>query len=390
MKDRIVTLKPGKEKAIQHHHHWVFSGAIAQYPQFTDGEILPVHSSQGKMLGSAYFNRKSSIAGRMVCFDATPPLEAIQANIEAAITLRDHLFRGTKTTAYRLINGEGDCLPGLVVDQYNDILVIQISTLGMEKLIEWIVDILIKKRNPRSIYNKSLLPSRQEEGLPQIEKTVYGPEVDTVDILENGLKLTVSIREGQKTGFFLDHREMRQWVCQLATGKRVLNCFSYTGAFSVYALAGGATRVDSVDIAESAIALAKHNVSLNRFPVESQGFYAKDVFQFLREHPLSYDLVILDPPAFAKRQKDIIPACRGYKDINRLAIQKMPANSLLLTSSCSYHVDKELFQKVVFQAAVEASRKVRIIGAHRMAADHPINICHPEGDYLKSLLLYIE
>jgi 23S rRNA (cytosine1962-C5)-methyltransferase len=390
MKDRIVTLKPGKEKAIQHRHHWVFSGAIAQYPHFNDGEILPVHTSQGKMLGSAYFNRKSSIAGRMVSFDATPPLEAIQANIEAALVLRDHLFKGTKTTAYRLINGEGDYLPGLVVDQYNDILVIQISTLGMEKLLDWIVDILVKKRNPRSIYNKSLLPSRQEEGLPQIEQTVYGPEVDTVDILENGLKFTVSIREGQKTGFFLDHREMRQWVCMLSTGKHVLNCFSYTGAFSVYALAGGATRVDSVDIADSAIALAKHNVSLNRFPVESQGFHATDVFKFLREHPLAYDLVILDPPAFAKRQKDVIPACRGYKDINRLAIQKMPANSLLLTSSCSYHVDKDLFQKVVFQAAVEASRKVRIIGAHRMAADHPINICHPEGDYLKSFLLYIE
>lgn len=390
MKEKSVILKPGKEKAILHHHHWIFSGAIAHYPHFNDGEILAVHSSKGLMLGSAYFNRKSSIVGRMVSFDTTPPLEAIQANIDAAFALRDHLFQGTQTNAYRLINGEGDCLPGLVVDQYNDLLVIQIATLGMERLLGWLTDYLVKKRKPRSIYNKSLLPSRQEEGLTQTEEIVYGPTVDTVDIIENGLKFTVSIREGQKTGFFIDHREMRQWVRTLASGKRVLNCFSYTGAFSVYALAGSAMKVDSVDIADTAIKLAKHNVEINHFPVENQGFYTADVFQFLREHPLPYDLVILDPPAFAKRQKDVIPACRGYKDINRLAIQKMPKNSFLLTSSCSYHVDKDLFQKVVFQAAIEASRKVRIIGAHRMAPDHPINICHPEGDYLKSLLLYIE
>lgn len=390
MKEKCVVLKPGKEKALLHRHHWIFSGAIAQYPQFEDGDILFVHSSQGQRLGSAYFNRKSSIVGRMVSFNTTPAMEAIQANVDAAIALRRHLFTGAQTNAYRLINGEGDRLPGLVVDQYGVVLVVQIATLGMERLLPWLTEYLVKALKPRCIYHKSLLPSRQEEGLLQVEETLYGAKVDEVCIVENGLSFIVSITEGQKTGFFLDHREMRQWVRTLASGKRVLNCFSYTGAFSVYALAGSAVAVDSVDIGHAAIELAKRNVALNHFSVEHQGFFTADVFQFLREHPLAYDLVILDPPAFAKRQKDVVQACRGYKDINRLAMQKMPANSLLLTSSCSYHVDKDLFQKVIFQAAVEANRNVRIIGTHRMAGDHPVNICHPEGDYLKSLLLYIE
>ncbi|MBS0655614.1 MAG: class I SAM-dependent rRNA methyltransferase, partial [Verrucomicrobia bacterium] len=194
-----------------------------------------------------------------------------------------------------------------------------------------------------------------------------------------------------KTGFFLDHREMRQWVRQLAKGKRVLNAFSYTGGFTVYALAGGATRVDSVDISKEAVAKACAHVTLNGFDAESQGFVCEDLFVFLREQAtLPYDLVILDPPAFAKRQKDVVQACRGYKDINRLAMQKMPPHSLLLTCSCSHFVDEELFQKVLFQAALEAGRQVRIIGRHRLAVDHPINIFHPESNYLKSFLLFIE
>jgi len=183
---------------------------------------------------------------------------------------------------------------------------------------------------------------------------------------------------------------MRQWVRTMASGKRVLNAFSYTGGFTVYALAGGATKVDSVDISEEAIKQAEQNVALNGFSSDSNGFYCADVFQYLRENDLPYDLVILDPPAFAKKKKDIVPACRGYKDINRLTIQKMPPQSWLLTSSCSHYVDEVLFQKVVFQAACEAKRQVRIVGRHRLAPDHPINLFHPEGDYLKSLMLFIE
>lgn len=388
--NKPVILKPGKEKALKHRHHWIFSGAVAQFPNFEDGDILHVHTTKGELLGSAYFNRKSSIVGRMIAFDATPPLEAMRQNIDAAIALRQQLFSKAKTNAYRLINGEGDCLPGLVVDRYDDVLVTQFATLGMERQRSWLIDYLTQTLKPRAIYDKSLLPSRKDEGLAQTQGTLYGPEINEVNILENGLHFTVSIREGQKTGFFLDHREMRDWMRALTSDKRVLNCFAYSGAFSVYALAGGASRVDSVDISEEAIAMAKHNVIANGFDANKHGFYAEDVFEYLRNKPLDYELIILDPPAFAKKQKDVIAACRGYKDINRLAMQKMPPKSLLLTCSCSYFVDKTLFQKVIFQAAVEASRKVRIIGSHRMAPDHPINVCHPEGDYLKSLLLYIE
>lgn len=183
---------------------------------------------------------------------------------------------------------------------------------------------------------------------------------------------------------------MRQWVRQLAIGKRVLNAFSYTGGFSVYALAGGAKSVDSVDISQEAIEAVKRHVNLNGWDTQGLGFFCEDVFAFLRENELPYDLVILDPPAFAKRQKDVIPACRGYKDINRLAMQKMPSQSLLLTCSCSYYVDEELFQKVLFQAALEAHREVRIVGCHRLAPDHPINLYHPESSYLKSFLLFLE
>lgn len=384
-----VILKPGKEKAIRNWHHWIFSGAIASSPKVMNGEIYPVYSSTKELLGSAYFNSHSSITGRMVSFDQAPAQQAIEQSLENAISLRKELFKDSDTTAYRLVNGEGDKLPGLVVDQYDTILVIQIATLGMEKMKPWLLDFLINRLKPKAIYEKSLLPSRKEEGLKPYSEWLYGSPTEEIVVLENGHKFSVSVTEGQKTGFFIDHREMRQLVKQYAANKRVLNCFSYTGAFSVYALAGGAEFVDSVDISKEAIATAEKNVVLNSFGKDKAGFISDDVFQFLREKPLDYQLVIIDPPAFAKRQKDVVAACRGYKDLNRIAMQKMPAGSFLLTSSCSYHVDANLFQKVIFQAARESGREVKILGQHRMAPDHPINIYHPEGDYLKSLFLYI-
>lgn len=385
-----VILKPGKEKAIRNQHHWIFSGAIASSPKSMEGELLPVYTHENELLGSGYFNSQSSIIGRMVSFDATPPLEAIRKNMQAALLLRKELFVKEKSDSYRLINGEGDFLPGLIVDQYGKVLVMQIATLGMERIKQELIEGLVNELQPSAIYEKSTAPTRKEEGLPPCERFCFGSSPDQIQIEENGLRFLLSLSEGQKTGFFLDHREMRQWVRQLAGGKRVLNSFCYTGAFSVYALAGGAVHVDSVDVSEKAISLAQQNIALNGFSDDRAGFHVKDVFEYLRSHEMNYNLVILDPPAFAKRQKDLIQACRGYKDINRLAMQKMPKRSLLLTSSCSYYVDEPLFQKVLFQAAREADRKVRILGKHRLAADHPINICHPEGDYLKSFLLYIE
>lgn len=384
-----VILKAGKEKALLNHHHWIFSGAVADAPQNLEGDILPVYSQKGDLLGNAYFNSKAKIFGRMLSFGHQPPLEAFHQQIDAALMLRARFFDDRTTTAYRLINAEGDFLPGVIVDRYGDALVLQISTLGMEKLKPSLVQYLKDKLNPSFIYEKSTLPSRKEEGLESFEQLLFGTLKEEVTILENGLKFLVSPVQGQKTGFFLDHRDMREQIRTLSKGKRVLNCFAYTGGFSIYAANGGATLVDSVDISDAAMQLAKKNAQLNSIAIPMQ-FYTEDVFRFLRESSLDYDLVILDPPAFAKRRKDIVPACRGYKDINRVAMQKMPAQGLLLTSSCSYYVDEPLFQKVVFQAAAEAKRNVRIIGRHRLAVDHPVNIFHPEGDYLKSLLLYIE
>ncbi len=386
----FVVLKKGKEKAILAKHHWIFSGAIASMPHFDDGDMLPVHSSEGSFLGWGYFNKQTSIRGRMVSFDQTPPWTAIQLHLKQAIEMRQKLFPTDYTNAYRVVNGEGDCLPGLIVDKYADVLVFQISTRGMEKLKGDLIAELDSLFNPTAIYEKSTSSARKEEGLNNIQKIHKGSLEPYTIIEENGLKFQVSIQEGQKTGFFLDHRDMRQQVKTLAYDRDVLNAFAYTGGFSVYAASGGAKRVDSVDISEKAIQDAKLNMALNGFSDGKQRFFVADVFQFLREYPLDYNLVILDPPAFAKRKKDLIPACRGYKDINRLAIQKMPAKSLLLTSSCSYFVDQDLFQKVIFQATVESGRTVKIIGRHQLAADHPVNVCHPEGDYLKSLLLYIE
>jgi len=373
-----VILKKGKEKPLLNGHPWIFSGAVAQMPPHAAGEIYPIYSAAGDFLGEGYFNAKASIVGRL--------LSNLAQRLEQSIAFRQTLF-GPETTAYRVVNGEGDFIPGLIVDKYGDHLVLQVGTLGIERLKNQIVEHLQRLLNPKAIYEKSTLPSRKEEGLSEVQEWLGSPGQEEVEILESGLRFKISLTEGQKTGFFLDQREMRQKVRTRAKGKKVLNCFSYTGGFSVYAAAGGAMKVDSVDISEKAIALARTNLELN--PKVPGNCYVEDVFTFLREHPLDYDLVILDPPAFAKKQKDVMQGCRGYKDINRVALQKMPPGSTLLTCSCSHFVDERLFQMVVFQAAAEARRAVQIIGRHTLAPDHPINLAHPEGGYLKSLLLRV-
>ena len=384
-----VILKKGKEKALRNRHPWVFSGAVETAPSSMQGEIFPVYSFENQLLGSGYFNSRSSITGRMLTFDAEPPLEALKKHLISAIALRKILLKNQKTTAFRLINSEGDSIPGLVVDQYVDVLIVQIGTLGIDRLKSQIVALLKELCNPSAIYEKSALPSRKEEGLTNIQGNLFGNVPEQITILEHDLQFQVDLMEGQKTGFFLDQREMRQKVRELAAGRKVLNCFGYTGGFSVYAAAGGARKVDTVEISAKALAAARKNMDLNGFNGLEQNYFEADVFTFLRENLLNYDLVILDPPAFAKRQKDVVQACRGYKDIHRIALQKMPANSFLVTSSCSHYVEDKLFQTVVFQAAMEAQRDVQIIGRHFLAPDHPIHLCHPEGDYLKSLVLHV-
>jgi len=389
MNPPAVILKKGRDKPIRRHHHWIFSGAVESLPEFEDGGILPVVSRDGTFLGSAYFNRKSSIIGRMLSFDETPPLEAVGQRLDAALALRKR-FVEPATSAQRLVNGEGDGLPGLVVDRYKDVLVLQVATLGMDKLKPMVLEHLAKALRPRSVYEKSDLPTRREEGLADFEGLLAGEQIDLVEITEAGLRFLVEIRGAQKTGFYLDLRESRSLARALAEGRRVLNCFCYTGGFSVAALAGGAASVDSVDSSEPAVTLAKRNLSLNGFPWNGNRFVVADVFEFLRREGPLYDFIILDPPAFAKKKTDVVAACRGYKDINRLALGKAGKESLLLTLCCSHFVDEPLFQKVIFQAAAEAGREVRIVQRHRLALDHPVNVYHPESEYLKGFLLYVQ
>ncbi|WP_075882859.1 class I SAM-dependent rRNA methyltransferase [Candidatus Protochlamydia sp. W-9] len=390
MQQHSVILKPGKDKAIRNYHHWIFSGAVQSYPSFKDGQILPVCASSHQLLGYGYFNRRSGIVGRMVSFNSVPPLETLKQRLISAWKFRQQLFDFRQTNAYRFVHGEGDAIPGLTIDVYQDVFVLQSSTKGIDELKPWIIETLNELFQPRSIFEKSVLPSRKEEGLADVQKHLSGEEIGDISFFENGLKFTTDLHKSQKTGFFLDHREMRQWIKTLSFNKKVLNAFSYTGGFSVYAMAGGAKRVDSVDISQEAVNACQKHFVLNELSEFDNRFICADVFKFLREDVLDYDLVILDPPAFAKKQKDVIAACRGYKDINRLAMQKMPRKSLLLTCSCSHHVNELLFQKVVFQAAAEANRNVRLIGKHQLACDHPINLFHPESDYLKSFLLYLD
>lgn len=390
MEEKKLVLKPGRDKAVRNFHHWIFSGAIQNVSNYEDGEILSVYSHNGERLGFAYCNHQTSITGRMLSFGKVDPMEQLKKNIDSAIEMRARLFDKKSTNCCRLINSEGDGIPGLIVDKYNEVLVVQIATAGISKLKEYLVDYLVKKLKPHAIYEKSDLPSRREEGMEMTEGFLYGGNSGEIEVMENGLKFKIDLENSQKTGFFLDQREMRVLVGKLSKDKKVLNCFSYTGGFSLYAWQGGASQVDSVDISEEAIQTAKNNFVLNNFDVKKNNFIAEDVFEFLRKDDLNYDLIILDPPAFAKKKNDVVKACRGYKDINRLALQKIPAGGVLVTSSCSYHVDEKLFQTVVFQAAVEAKRKVRIIERHHLAPDHPINIYHPEGEYLKSLVLWVE
>jgi 23S rRNA (cytosine1962-C5)-methyltransferase len=387
-----IVLKPGKDKAVRNRHHWIFSGAVASLPaELADGGISPVLSDGGELLGYAYVNRNCSILGRMVSFGPGDPFAALEKNILKAIALRRDLFGdGEATNAYRLINAEGDGIPGLVVDRYESVLVLQVATLGMEKLKDFVLETLVRELVPETVYEKSNIPSRREEGLGDREGFLHGEERDMVLVREDGLEFLVDVVRSQKTGLYLDQREMRKLVGTLARGRSVLNCFAYSGGFSVHALRGGAVRVDSVDSSASALEAAKRNFFQNSLPVEGNGFIEADVFEFLRGPAGGYDLVILDPPAFAKRKSDVRQACRGYKDINRLAIQKAPPGTLLLTFSCSHFVDEGLFRQVVFQAAAEASRGVRILGRHIQAPDHPVNIFHPETEYLKGLLLYID
>lgn len=387
---QAVVLKAGKEKSLARRHHWIFSGAVRSLPDFEDGAVLAVRDAGGSHLGYGYFNRRASIIGRMLSFDETPAVQALEDALRRAVTLRRSLLE-PESDAYRVVNGEGDGVPGLVADRYGDVLVLQVSTLGLDRLKSVVVETLAELLSPRTILERSNLPSRKEEGLAPAEGLLRGEEAEAVEISERGLRFRVEFTRSQKTGFYLDQRENRSLVKSRASGRRLLNAFSYSGGFTVAALAGGAAAADSVDISPKAVELAGLNCRLNGFEGNALGFFAEDVFDFLRRRDLSaYDFIVLDPPAFAKHKSEVVAACRGYKDIHRLVLKGARPGALVLTFSCSYFVDEKLFRQVVFQGAAEAGRRVRILERHRQSLDHPVNIYHPEGDYLKGFLLYVD
>jgi len=312
--------------------------------------------------------------------------------MEQAVHLRKTLFEKEETTCFRLINAEGDALPGLIVDQYGDVLVIQLTTLGFDRMRDWVAEQLTALAQPRAIFEKSTGPARKKEGLEEKEGWIRGKADNAIQVKERGLTYLIALEGSQKTGLFLDQREMRSLVRQTASGRTVLDCCSYVGGFSVNALAGGALSSDAVDYDSLALARAREHAAINGIPADRLQIFSEDAFNFLRRKslPHRYDYIILDPPAFAKRSADLEPAKKAYTDLNRMALQALPPGGILLTCSCSFQVNPELFQTLVFHAARQAKRSVKILSRHRQAMDHPVNLYHPEGDYLKSLLLWVE
>ena len=388
----ILKLKPGKEPHLKNRHHAIFQTAVSVFPQCEDGSIVEVQDSTGKFLCYATLNRKAYIAGRAIAFQKGDPLEQLGRQIVASIELRKQFFQSSDTTAYRLVNAEGDSVPGLIADQYGSVLVLQFTTLGMDRLKSWVVDLMRKHVRCDAIFEKSAGPGRKKEGLEPVEGWIGKPGKDTVEVMERGLKFLISFSGSQKTGLFLDQREMRSLVRSLAKGRTVLDCCSYVGGFSLSALKGGAKSADAVDYDKVAIGRAAEHMKVNGVDPRAFNGFSEDVFQFLRrkELPHAYDFVILDPPAFAKKSTDLDRAKHAYVDLNRLGMEALKKGGLLLTCSCSYQVDIQLFQTIVFHAAQQSRKSVRILDRHRQALDHPVNLFHPEADYLKSLLLWVD
>lgn len=391
MKTIRLILKPGKEKPIQGRHPWIYSGAIDQVDDsFETGDLVRVYSAQNQFLGTGYLNPRSQIAVRMLSFEEGPvDRNFFAGRLDDALALRRR-FLPDRTNAYRLIHSEGDFLPGLIVDRYADYLVVQFQTAGMDQWRETILALLEEKVEPRGIYEKDDSEAREWEGLGKRVGLLRGEEPpDYIEIEEYGVSFIVDIHAGQKTGFFLDQRENRKLVSRYAQGKRVLNLFAYTGGFSVYAGLAGAERVISVETSERALNTSRVNFERNHLAGDAFQFTDEDAFEYLRRTTEEFDLIVVDPPAFAKSKDHVMQASRAYKDINLWAMKRLTKDGLLYTSSCSSYVSPDLFQKIIFAAAKDARREVRILQKTSHPPDHPINIFHPEGEYLKGLLCWV-
>jgi len=390
-----IILKKGRDESLKRFHPWVFSGAVAQIVgNPAEGDLLQVYNADGQYIAAGHY-QIGSIAVRILSFVYDPFADDFfTVMLSKALECRRSSINPETTTCYRLVHGEGDSLPGLIVDYYDGVCVMQAHSVGMFRAKAQICKALkaVYGDTLLAVYDKSSGTAPFKAGLELIDGYLYEKEGfvrGARTVLENGHKFSVDWEAGQKTGFFLDQRENRALVKRFAKGRKVLNLFCYTGGFSIYALSGGADSVDSVDSSARAIDMLDKNVKLNG--LEGNTSYCEDAIEFLgkTEHG-KYDLMIVDPPAFAKHRGVLKNALRAYQRLNAAAISKVAPGGYVFTFSCSQVVDREAFALMVFSAAAQSGRSVRIVGRLYQGPDHPVNIYHPEGEYLKGLLLYVE
>ena len=389
-----IVLKPKKEESLLRFHPWVFSGAIRNIDGTpAEGDLVDVFASGGDFLGRGHY-QPGSIAVRILTFEERPIDEAFWCErLQAAFLLRKALglVAGEKNNTYRLVHGEGDFLPGLIVDMYAGIAVMQAHSVGMHYARFAVADALeaVLGSDLKAVYYKSDTTLPFKAGIDAESGFIKGKSTDDIAI-ENGLKFHVDFVKGQKTGFFIDQRENRVLLEEYSKGRSVLNMFSYTGGFSFYAMRGEAELVHSVDSSAKAISIAEKNVELNYPGDQRHKAFSEDAFKFLEHMGDAYDLIILDPPAFAKHRDVLRNALIGYRKLNAISFDKIRSGGILFTFSCSQAVSKENFRLAVFSAAAQSRRKVRILHQLTQPADHPVNIYHPEGEYLKGLVLSVE
>ncbi|MCX6117702.1 MAG: class I SAM-dependent rRNA methyltransferase [Proteobacteria bacterium] len=396
MNHHTVVLNAGKEKPVLNGHPWIFSGAIKSEPKPQEsmpGDLVDVLDSKKQFIARGYYNHLSQIRVRVLTRNAQEFIheDFLKQRISASIARRNHVLSNGLTTGVRLVAHESDQLPGLVVDQFGAWVSFQILTAGMDVWRKEIIKILLELLKPDVLIERSDEAVREKEGLKQHKQVHYGQIGDgSVQFLENGIKFVADVLNGHKTGFYLDQRDSRRIVGQYAKEKLVLNCFSYTGGFAVSCAQGGATKIVNVDESMPALDIARRHLSMNGFDPSQHEFLKADVFSYLRElrsKQQFFDMIILDPPKFITSTSQMDKACRGYKDLNLLAMQLLRPGGLLATFSCSGLIDRDLFQKVVFGASVDAKSEMQIVQHLSQAEDHPVLLSFPESMYLKGMLL---
>jgi 23S rRNA (cytosine1962-C5)-methyltransferase len=392
MNYKKIILKSGRERSLIGRHPWVFSGAVKDLPLAENGEIVEVRTNHNELLGYGFFSPNSQITCRVFEFnDEYVRIDEAywHKKLKNAFQLRKALFNEAETNCYRLLHAEGDFFPGIIVDVYGPIAVVQLLVKGMEN-ISSIIYTGLNQLGFKHIYLKTKQNTQLLEQVEQASRWIGEIHPMPIIVMEHGVPFSVNVESGQKTGFFLDQRENRKILGDWAKNKQVLNTFSYSGGFSLYALQAGARLVHSVDSSKDAIALCDANVALIEKEAKHASF-TEDCFDYLKRIDANtYDIIILDPPAFAKNARSVDNASRGYKNLNALGFQKIRPGGIIFTFSCSQHIDKDLFRKIVFSAAAESKRNVRILKQLSQPEDHPINIYHPEGEYLKGLMMVVD